>query len=68
MIFEDSVYNVKYFWNRGLNGSPICSDCLGDFKSGDITSYNYKREKLGLKPERIELKQEKGLDQWLKRK
>jgi len=63
-VYAKSVYNLKTFWNRQLEGYPICKKCLGSFKAGKQTTNNQDRERLGLKPE-VKVKKV-DLDKWLK--
>jgi hypothetical protein len=66
-IFSESVYNIKCFWNRTLEGRPICDKCLGSFKYGKQTTNAEDRIKLGLKSEVPTVQENRGLDKWLRK-
>lgn len=61
-IIEENIFNIKFFYNHGWHGYPICNWCSDDLKTNGEEPMEILRKRLGL--ESVKQKQQ-TLDKWL---
>ena len=61
-IINESLYDVRFFYNQTWIGYPICNWCSEGLKTNGKRPDSELRKKLGLNPEI-----DNSLDKWLKK-
>ena len=59
-IYEESAFKVKFFWNQGWTGYPICEKCSEGLKTDGKPPMEVLRKSIGL-----EVEKKITLEKWL---